>query len=551
MLKQLNVRNFALIQEATLNFDAGYTVITGETGSGKSILLNALNLLLGERADFKVIGNAGEKAIVEASFEINEHSFSSFFLENDIDSEPETIIRREISKQGKSRTFINDIPVQLTVLKEFTERLISIHSQYNTLDLKRKDFQLHTLDILAGTKQLQLEFSELFEHFKIVSKQIENEKERLEKLEKDKDYNDFQLSELEELNLEKNNFRELEEQLSKIENEGEIKHLIGNIVDGLSSEHSIIQQLHSLKSIASKLAKFDKTYEATEERIQSVIIELKDLDEELAGSLSQSETIDEHQKLIISELLDKYNRVLIKHRFSNQDDLKNLYSQLQHTVSDTDNLKEKIQKLENELQQITTQLTDSANRLHKERTSAIPAIEQKITSLLSELKLPDTTLTFQLEQQEKLNSTGNSSLTLLFSANKGISPIEIEKAASGGELSRVMLALQQLISEKTQLPTIFFDEIDTGVSGDVAEKIGLLLKQMGNTMQLFAISHLPQVAAKAKQHFKVEKNTTDNSTQTIIHSLSESERIEEIARLMSGETINEAAISNAKALMKP
>lgn len=549
MLKQLNVRNFALIQEATLNFETGYTVITGETGSGKSILINALTLLLGERADFKVIGNSADKAVVEATFEIKENDFTSFFKENDIDAEQESIVRREINTQGRSRAFINDTPVQLTVLKEFTERLISIHSQYNTLDLKRKDFQLHTLDILAGTKQLQLEFSDLFDKFKSLSKQIESEKEQLEKLEKDRDYNDFQLNELEELNLEKNNFQELEEQFSKIENEGEIKQIIDNIITGLSSDNAIIQQLHSLKSIASRLAKFDKAYETTEERIQSVIIELKDLDEELSDSLNQSELIDEQQKLIIAELLDKYNRILIKHRLSNQDDLKKLYSQLQHTVADTDSLKEKIESLESELQQLAARLRISANNLHQERLSAIHGIEQQITRLLSELKLPDTTLKFQIEQQEKLNFTGNSSLTLLFSANKGISPVEIEKAASGGELSRVMLALQQLISEKTQLPTIFFDEIDTGVSGDVAEKIGLLLKQMGSTMQLFAISHLPQVAAKAKQHFKVEKTAKENSVETFIRQLSTEQRIEEIARLMSGETINEAAISNAKALM--
>jgi DNA repair protein RecN (Recombination protein N) len=549
MLKQLNVRNFALIQEATLNFDSGYTVITGETGSGKSILLNALNLLLGERADFKVIGNTGEKAIVEATFQINEEEFTHFFEEHDIDSEHESIIRREITTQGRSRAFINDIPVQLTVLKDFTERLISIHSQYNTLDLKRKDYQLHTLDVLAGTKKMQFDFSQLFEASKILSKQIQSEKEQLEKLERDRDYNDFQLNELEELNLEKNNFQELEEQLTKIENAGEIQQIISNISSGLSNENAIIEQLQSLKIIASRLTKFDKTHEKTEERIQSVIIELKDLNEELSDAINQFENDNEHQKLIISELVDKYNRILIKHRFSNQDDLKSFYHQLKNTVSDTNSLNEKIQKLENELQQITAQLVISANQLHKKRLSAIPDIEQRIAHLLSDLKLPDTTLTFQLEQQEKLTATGHSSLTLLFSANKGVSPVEIEKAASGGELSRVMLALQQLISEKTQLPTIFFDEIDTGVSGDVAEKIGLLLKQMGKTIQLFAISHLPQVAAKAKQHFKVEKSTTDNNTQTTIRSLSNSERIEEVARLMSGEVINEAAISNAKALM--
>lgn len=549
MLKQLNVRNFALINEATLNFDKGYTVITGETGSGKSILLNALNLLLGDRADFKVIGNNGEKAVVEAIFEVSEKEFDTFFKENDIDPEEESIVRREITRQGRSRAFINDIPVQLGILKEFTERLISIHSQYNTLDLKRKDFQLHTLDLLAGTKKAQVEFSGLYETARSLSKTIGSEKELLDQLEKDKDYNDFQLKELEELNLEKNNFPELEEQLLKIENAGEIQQYISHLVNALGNEGAVIDQLQSLRSTATRLSKIDRSNEAVETRLQSVIIELKDLEAELSDSLTQTEYFDEQQKKAITELVDKYNHVLAKHRCTSEAELKQLYLQLQHSVSDTETLRGKITLMEKELEQLHIRLNTLADQLHNERNQAIQGIEEKIRHSLTDLKLPDTHLQFRLEKQDKLTSSGNSSLTLFFSANKGIAPVEIEKAASGGELSRVMLALQQLISEKTKLPTIFFDEIDTGVSGDVAEKIGLLLKQMGNTMQLFAISHLPQVAAKAKQHFKVEKNTTDNSTQTIIRPLSESERIEEIARLMSGEIINEAAISNAKALM--
>lgn len=550
MLKQLNVSNFALIQEASLNFDAGYTVITGETGSGKSILLNALNLLLGERADFKVIGNAGEKAVVEAIFEINEAEFSSFFKENDIDSEQEPIIRREITKQGRSRAFINDIPVQLAVLKAFTEQLISIHSQYNTLDLKRKDFQLHTLDLLAGTKKLHAEFSDLFETSKSLSKTIDAEKEVLDKLEKDKDYNDFQLKELEALNLEKNNFSELEERLLKIENAEEIRLLNSNLINGLGNEGAVIEQLQSLKSMASKLTNIDQSNEPVEKRIHSVLIELKDLEDELSGSLNQFESFDELQQQSITELLDKYNRVLIKHRCTDEEELKVLYGQLLNTASDTESLKAKISALEEDLEQLNIRLNSIAGQLHEERSKAIQGIEQKIMDSLTDLKLPDTRLKFQLEKQEKLNPFGNSSLNLLFSANKGIAPVEIEKAASGGELSRVMLALQQLISEKTKLPTIFFDEIDTGVSGDAAQKIGILLRQMGKTMQLFAISHLPQVAAKAAHHLKVEKKTVEDRVQTVIHPLSQEQRIEEIARLMSGETINEAAISNAKALME-
>ncbi len=549
MLKQLNVRNFALIQEAVLNFDDEYTVITGETGSGKSILLNALHLLLGERADYKVIGNNGEKAVVEATFQINEGEFSHFFSQNDIDSEQETIVRREITRQGKSRAFINDIPVQLNILKEFTEQLVSIHSQYNTLDLKRKDFQLQTLDLLADTRPLQVEFSTLYERSKIVYRAIQAEQEQLDQLEKDRDYNDFQLKELEELGLEKNNFSNLEEQLVRFENAAEIQQLTGGIISGLGNEGALIDQLQSLKSLASKLGRIDKDNQAVEQRIQSVIIELKDIETELSETAGKSEESNEQHQQLLTELLDKYNRVLLKHKCTDEHELKELYSQLQQTASNTDDVRNTIAQLEQEFTSLKAQLDTIAGKLHEQRIKAVGPIEEKIQDSLAELKLPDTRLSFKLEQQEKFNSYGNSSLSLLFSANKGIAPVEIEKAASGGELSRVMLALQQLISEKTQLPTIFFDEIDTGVSGDVAQKIGNLLKQMGTTMQLFAISHLPQVAAKAKHHFKVEKAAIGDTVQTVIRPLSYEQRIEEIARLMSGETINEAAISNAKALM--
>lgn len=278
MLKQLNVKNFALIQHAHLNFEEGYTVITGETGSGKSILLNALNLLLGERADFKVIGNKSDKAIVEAVFEVDE---TEFFNENDIDFESNTIIRREITKQGKSRAFINDSPVQLSILKSFSEKLISIHSQYNTLELKQKDFQLQTLDILAGTNEKRISFTKLFERSKGLAKNLAEEKKTLENLEKDRDYNEFQLNELEALSLTKTNYSEIENQLHKINNATEILQLNDTITKGLNTENGIIDNLITLKSIATKLSKLDDANKIIEDRISSVIIELKDLDNEI------------------------------------------------------------------------------------------------------------------------------------------------------------------------------------------------------------------------------------------------------------------------------
>lgn len=550
MLKQLNVRNFALIQQATLVFDKGYTVITGETGSGKSILLNALQLILGERADYKVIGANGDKAIVEATFNIHQNVFSNFFAENDIDFEQETIVRREITQQGKSRAFINDTPVQLSILKNFTEQLVSIHSQYNTLDLKRKDFQIQTLDILADTTVFQKEYQKKYTELKSIAKLIEKEKETFSQLERDKDYNDFQLTELTELNIEKNNFSLLEENLTKIENSSEIQQLTSEALSRLTVENGVIEQLQLIKSTLSRLIRIDKSADAIENRVQSIIIELKDIESELTKAIDSTGNENEEQKLQLVELLDKYNRIVQKHRCSSQEELKEVYLKLKESALNTEEIAQRISQLESEYQELVKQTTELAKQLHQKRLNAIESIEQAIVKSLIDLKLPDTQLKFSLEQSNELNNNGNSILRLLFSANKGFSPIEIEKAASGGELSRVMLALQQLISEKSLLPTIFFDEIDTGVSGDVAQKIGNLLQQMGKTMQLFAISHLPQVAAKAAHHFKVDKTSNDKLTLTTIRSLNENERIEEVARLMSGETINEAAISNAKALMK-
>jgi DNA repair protein RecN (Recombination protein N) len=547
MLKNLSIRNFALINEASLNFDKGYTVITGETGSGKSILLNALHLLLGERADYKVIGQHGEKAVVEAIFELNETDFSSMFQNNDWDFEKETIIRREITKQGKSRAFVNDVPVQLADLKLLTEQLVSIHSQYNTLELKRKEFQFETLDTLAETSNIHANYLIQFKEAKSISKQIIEAKEELALLERDRDYNEFQLKELEELNIENTAFSVLEEQLQKLENAEEIMALTSSIQEAIGGDDSLITRLQQVKNFSTKLEKFDSQYESITERLQSVIIELKDIESELSSSPSFEYNAENVAQL--TEILDKYNRILVKHQCHNEEELKQTYQQLKQFVGNTEELSEKIAQLEKKYQLVLQSQQQLAKELHTARVNKLPLIESTISSTLSELKLPDTLFKFELTEQEEYTNFGNTSIRILFSANKGIPPVEIEKAASGGELSRVMLALQQYISEKTKLPTIFFDEIDTGVSGDVAQKMGNLLQKMGKTMQLFAISHLPQVAAKASSHLKVSKHTSGELTETIIKPLDEQQRIEEIARLMSGDYINEAALSNAKALM--
>jgi len=553
MILELTIKNFALIQQAYLVFNKGYTVITGETGSGKSILLNALNLLLGERADYKVIGSASEKAIVEAVFEIEEAKFLSFFSENEIELNLQTIVRREITTQGRSRAFINDVPVSLGVLKTFSEQLISIHSQYNTLELKRKEFQIQTLDILASTTQEQETFSKKYEQYRKIQKEIETISNSLAQQEKEREYNEFQRIELEELQLETRNFQDAQNELNTLEFAKEIHQLKQSISNDLSREQGVLENIHHVNEQIKQLANLDNSFAEIENRVNSTIVELKDIEDEIRQSLEGGEQLDEDElkKQIQAQtnLVDKYNRALVKHKCLNQSELLKVYEQFRDMLSDTDVLTEKLVNLQKNANSLLTEIIQNAEVLHNKRQKAIQGIEQTIKSSLSDLKLPDTELIFQLEKKDELNSYGFSVLSMLFSANKGFAPVEIEKAASGGELSRVMLALQQLISEKMQLPTIFFDEIDTGVSGDVAEKIGVLLRHMGNRMQLFAISHLPQVAAKATHHFKVEKNTINELVQTAIRPLLEEERIEEIARLMSGEKINEAAKINAKALM--
>lgn len=548
MLSSLYIQNFALLKEVKLEFQQGYTVITGETGSGKSILLNALNLVLGERADYKVIGPHSDKSVAEATFQIDAPRFKSFFESHDLDLFDETIVRREITSQGRSRAFINDIPVQLSVLKEFTEQLISIHSQYNTLDLRKKDFQLETLDILAGLTKEKYTYSVNYKEFKDSKLELTKLKSELEEALKDKDYTDFQLNELEELNLHKVDYSALEQQFMTIENADEIKMIYSQIQSEIGGEGAVNDRLGSLKNAISKAVQLDERFADYAQRINSVMLELSDIESNSEDVLAEMD-LNAVDKIELENTLDSYNRALTKHRFTTQNELVELYDSLSLSLSNSDDLQFKIEALEKKVNQLEEIATKSSIQLHENRLKACAKIEKDMKSLLSDLKLPETELQFKLDKTAQLSVSGCTQIELLFSANKGMPLVPIENAASGGELSRVMLALQKMISLKRKMPTIFFDEIDTGVSGDVAQKIGNLLASMGENMQLFAISHLPQVAAKASNHFKVEKSNDGKLTQTSIRTLTHEQRIEEIARLMSGESINDAAISNAKALM--
>lgn len=548
MLHSLRIQNFALIKEIELKFDSGFTVITGETGSGKSILLNALNLILGERADFSVIGPSSDKAVVEAEFQIKGFQLENFFAENDLDQEELTIIRREINTSGKSRAFINDSPVSLNVLKTLTSSLVNIHSQYNTLELKSKSYQLDVLDTLAELLSKRTLFAAKFKKYNTQKSKLSELKLELSHALQQQDYNKFQLAELEELNLDAKDYMQLEVELKKAENSEELIQALSAIMSNLEEDNQVLDKLRSLRSVLDRSKGMDTSVDGLAERLNSVFIELSDISLD-AGRLIDSVEIDSEKLQQLTESLNRYNHAIKKHNVLDQQELMALRNGLESELLNVEETQNQIIRLEEEVEVLKNEIFKDAKELHQERLQATVKISDQLQAILEELKLPKTKLEFQLNEREELNQYGLSDVTILFSANVGIDTVPIEKAASGGELSRVMLALQKMISEKKLLPTVLFDEIDTGVSGDVAQKIGALLHKMGYNFQLLAISHLPQVAAKASHHFKVEKDVVNGRTSTSVILLSKEERINEIARLMSGENISEAAKETAKSLM--
>lgn len=547
MLKTLRIDNFALIEKASIEFTNGFTVITGETGSGKSILLNALNLILGERANFSVIGNKKDKSIVEAEIDISGFGLQAFFECNELDFYDTSIVRREIYKQGRSRAFINDVPVQLGVLKDFASRLIHIHSQYNTLELKDTNFQMEVLDLLAGTIDLRHEFTGLYNEYQSILTELKDKEIRLQDLSSQSDYNTFQLDELKKLDLSNVDYSSVQQEFKKYENADDLKSTLNEISGSLTSENGVIDQLNHLLSLLEKNKSFGN-FDTNSERIKTILLELRDLAEDADQQLDTFE-IDPSQLASLGSKLDEYNKLLFKHKKSTQAELLKLEQEFSE-ASDSDGvLSKRVLELKELCLSKETDLNKLGEQLDNARLKFIPEIEATIKSALEELKLADTRLIFKLNKIEGFSKVGTSALQMLFSPNAGFEPVPIHNAASGGEMSRLMLALQNLISQKIKLQTILFDEIDTGVSGDVAQKIGNTLKQMGESMQVIAITHLPQVAAKGGQHLFVSKSVESGVTTTKVTELDEESRVEEVARLMSGDEINEAAILNAKSLM--
>ena len=545
MIKKLRISNFALIEHLELELKNGFTIVTGETGSGKSILLNAFSLMLGERASSSVVGNYSNKAIVEFHL-TSEAQDKVFFDKHQLDFDETIILRREVVKDGKSRVFINDTPVSLAILREFTTDKLLIHSQYNTYELKSKQTQLELYDSLAGNTQKIEAFSKLYQKLLLQRDNYNKLVRDFKKQSEDSDYSQFLFDELNKLSLDSKDYEKIESELYKLDNIDSIKDALYKI-QGFSEENGFYT---GIKETLKQLEKIDSPGSELEDitmRLSAISIELKELSNE-SESIIDSLVDDPERRGGLLSSLDEYNRLLQKHKVGSKNELKSIRDGLSDNSLSLIDLDSKIKQMNRNLKETEDSVQSQAEALHSSRIDAQKNLSERIVNELKSLKLPHTKILFKMEKGA-LNEMGITELKLLFSANIGHPQIEIEKAASGGELSRFMLALLKLISESRKMPTILFDEIDSGVSGDVAQKIGQLLKNMGVKTQLLVISHLPQVASKAQQHLMVHKDIANDKTITSVDVLDMDKRILEIARLMSGENVTQSALDTAKSLM--
>ncbi len=548
MLKHLSVKNYALIEELELTLHQGFSVITGETGAGKSIILGALSLILGKRAELKALGNESKKCVVEGHFETSK-SFLPFFEEQDLDYDETTIIRREISPSGKSRAFINDSPVTLDVLNKLAIRLIDVHSQHQNLLLSNKNFQLDLLDNFAQNEQIKNEFLKVYNSYIHIQKELKDVRQNSDPEGYDIDYLEFLFSELESAKLVPDEQEELERELHILQNAGEIQTKLSEANNLINNEEAgLLSNLQRVYGTLASVAVYNSDLENLAQRIDSIRIELDDVRLEIEDEANAME-FDPEKAQQLDNRLSQLIMLQKKHRVNDVENLILKKEELQQKIENIANFGERIAKLEKQLEDVKKALVEAAHQLHRSRTQITAQLEKEIDELLVSLNMPHAKLKIQIDLLDEFSSSGNDQVEFLFSANKGQQPQSLTKVASGGELSRIMLALKAIMSKTKNLPTVIFDEIDTGVSGETAGKIGGILSNMGRYMQVVAISHLPQIASVGQQHFKVIKENKGNYTATTIHELSHNERVEELARMLSGEKITSAALENARALM--
>ena len=549
MLNQIDISNFALIDNLCLKFNSGYSSITGETGAGKSILLKALNLLLGERADYSIIRTNEKKCILEAVFNIDGLKLEADFEAWDIDYYSETVIRREFNQSGKSRLFVNDTPVTLNTLKALGERLVKVHTQHETLDLLDHHFQLDTLDTFANQLPQVTEYNILYKQYVQAQKNLESLKEKESANRKEQDYINFLLEEFEAAKIDQIDLHELFQQYEKIENWTKIQTQLQYALSGLQNDMDTPGNL-ILKSIEalSGISHLSENYQSIASRLDSVKIELDDIEAELESELSDQD-LDEEQAHIITERVNQINSLLYKHNASDGSILLNIKRELEEKLSGFSSIEADIIKHEQVITGYQIKLTKLANQLHQKRLKAIPEFQNKVGDILSELGMPDAELKIELTKGQDLLPTGFNRIDFLFKTNLGGQFLPVSKTASGGELSRLMLSILHITSASKQLPTLIFDEIDTGVSGEIAAKMANLFHKMGQNSQLVAITHLPQIAGKAAHHYYVSKSSDQDKTSTTVIQLNTEERVNELAKMMSGETVSDKAVENAKLLL--
>ena len=550
MLTALSIKNYALIDDLKVDFPEGFIIITGETGSGKSIMLDALSLILGKRADMSALRNKEEKCIIEAEFSLQNYEFQSLFQELDIDYDPQTIIRREILPSGKSRAFVNDVPATLEVLSRLGQVLVDIHSQHQTLALSDTSFQFAIIDAMANNKCLLTEYVQLHQLLKKEQKKLEELIEFQKNAKKEYDYNLHQLKELKSATLEEGILEELEESYEEASNIEDIKENVSESLYLLNDENiGILNNLRELKRSFSSLTEYKQLYRDLYERIESAFLELEDLASEISD-IDESIEADPDNLEQISKQLNKIYSLQKKHSVATVEELIAIQQELEEAVSKTESVDIDLNKQKKIVEEQHTATLKKANQLHKAREKVIPALDKKLTNFMHELGMPNGRFSITLTATDTFFANGNDELSFLFSANKGGDFGQLKKVASGGELSRIMLAVKAIMAEHTALPTIMFDEIDTGVSGEISQKMGDIMKQMSQNRQVFAITHLPQIAAKGAYHFKVFKEDSKGKTTTHLKLLTEEERIIELSEMLEGKNSGASARNHAIELLR-
>ena len=550
MLTALSIKNYALIDDLKVDFPEGFIIITGETGSGKSIMLDALSLILGKRADMSALRNKEEKCIIEAEFSLQNYEFQPLFQELDIDYDPQTIIRREILPSGKSRAFVNDVPATLEVLSRLGQVLVDIHSQHQTLALSDTSFQFAIIDAVANNKPLLTEYVQLHQLLKKEQRKLEELIEFQKNAKKEYDYNLHQLKELKSATLEEGILEELEESYEEASNIEDVKENVSESLYLLNDENiGILNNLRELKRSFSSLTEYKQLYRDLYERIESAFLELEDLASEISD-IDESIEADPDNLEQISKQLNKIYSLQKKHSVATVEELIAIQQELEEAVSKTESVDIDLNKQKKIVEEQHTATLKKANQLHKAREKVIPALDKKLTNFMHELGMPNGRFSITLTATDTLFANGNDELSFLFSANKGGDFGQLKKVASGGELSRIMLAVKAIMAEHTALPTIMFDEIDTGVSGEISQKMGDIMKQMSQNRQVFAITHLPQIAAKGAYHFKVFKEDSKGKTTTHLKLLTEEERIVELSEMLEGKNSGASARNHAIELLR-